>query len=54
MIFQCLNSVDPEGLIKDLISLQKRQTNNNDDTRYIYFDIFSDVNANYSENFNIC
>ena len=38
--FSMFDSVDPEGLIKDLISLQKRQTNNNDDTRYIYFDIF--------------
>ena len=33
-------SVDPDGLIKDLITLQKRADNNTEDTRYIYFDIF--------------
>ena len=32
-------SVDPDGLIRDLISLQKRE-GDNEDTRYVYFDIF--------------
>lgn len=38
--FSMFASVDPEGLIKDLISLKKRDSSNVEDTRYIYFDIF--------------
>lgn len=38
--FSMFASVDPDGLIKDLITLQKRADNNTEDTRYIYFDIF--------------
>ena len=38
--FSMFASVDPDGLIKDLITLQKRGTENLEDTRYVYFDIF--------------
>ncbi len=38
--FSMFASVDPDGLIKDLITLQKRDGNNTEDTRYVYFDIF--------------
>lgn len=38
--FSMFASVDPDGLIKDLISLQKRESDKAEDTRYIYFDIF--------------
>ena len=38
--FSMFSSVDPDGLIKDLISLQKRDENEVEDTRYVYFDIF--------------
>lgn len=38
--FSMFASVDPDGLIKDLITLQKRKDNNTEDTRYVYFDIF--------------
>ena len=38
--FSMFNSVDPDGLIKDLICLNKRETENTEDTRFIYFDIF--------------
>ena len=38
--FSMFQSVDPDGLIKDLISLNKRETENTEDTRLIYFDIF--------------
>ena len=38
--FSMFASVDPDGLIKDLITLQKREGNNTEDTRYVYFDIF--------------
>lgn len=38
--FSMFASVDPEGLIKDLITLQKRETENAEDARYVYFDIF--------------
>ena len=38
--FSMFESVDPEGLIKDLIALQKRDDKNAEDTRYVYFDIF--------------
>ena len=34
------SSVDPDGLIRDLITLKKRDGSNNEDTRYVYFDIF--------------
>ena len=38
--FSMFAKVDPDGLIKDLITLQKRDTENREDTRYVYFDIF--------------
>ncbi len=38
--FSMFKSVDPDGLIRDLIMLQKRENQNNEDTRYVYFDIF--------------
>ncbi len=38
--FSMFASVDPDGLIKDLISLNHRETENTEDTRYVYFDIF--------------
>ncbi len=38
--FSMFSNVDPDGLIKDLITLQKRDTVNKEDTRYIYFNIF--------------
>ena len=38
--FSMFSNVDPDGLIRDLITLQKRETENKEDTRYIYFDIF--------------
>ena len=38
--FSMFQKVDPDGLIKDLITLQKRNTENREDTRYVYFDIF--------------
>lgn len=38
--FSMFSSIDPDGLIKDLICLQKRETKDAEDTRYIYFDIF--------------
>ena len=38
--FSMFASVDPDGLIKDLITLKKRDGNNPEDTRYVYFDIF--------------
>ncbi len=38
--FTMFKSVDPDGLIKDLITLNKRDTENTEDTRFIYFDIF--------------
>ena len=38
--FSMFQTVDPDGLIKDLITLRKRETENAEDTRYIYFDIF--------------
>ena len=34
------NSIDPEGLIKDLINLQKRETESAENDRFVYFDIF--------------
>lgn len=38
--FSMFSSVDPDGLIKDLITLQKRETENTEDTRFVYFNIF--------------
>lgn len=38
--FSMFASVDPDGLIRDLITLQQRGSDNTEDTRYIYFDIF--------------
>lgn len=38
--FSMFASVDPDGLIRDLITLQQRGTDNTEDTRYVYFDIF--------------
>ena len=38
--FTMFNSVDPDGLIKDLITLKERETEDTIDTRNIYFDIF--------------
>lgn len=38
--FSMFANVDPDGLIRDLITLQKRDTENAEDTRYIYYDIF--------------
>ncbi len=38
--FSMFASVDPDGLIKDLITLHKRSDSNNFDTRHIYFEIF--------------
>ncbi len=38
--FSMFKSVDPDGLIKDLITLNKRETENTEDTRFVYFDIF--------------
>lgn len=38
--FSMFASVDPDGLIRDLITLQKRDNENKEDTRYIYYDIF--------------
>ena len=38
--FSMFSSVDPDGLIRDLITLKKRDGSNNEDTRYVYFDIF--------------
>ncbi len=38
--FTMFASVDPDGLVKDLINLKERNNSNSEDTRYIYFDIF--------------
>ncbi len=38
--FSMFSSLDPNGLIKDLITLSKRNSENTEDTRHIYFDIF--------------
>lgn len=38
--FSMFNSIDPEGLIKDLINLQKRETESAENDRFVYFDIF--------------
>lgn len=38
--FSMFANIDPDGLIRDLITLHERETENAEDTRYIYFDIF--------------
>lgn len=38
--FSMFASVDPDGLIKDLITLNKREGNDTEDTRHVYFEIF--------------
>ncbi len=38
--FSMFASVDPDGLIRDLITLKQRGNDNTEDTRYVYFDIF--------------
>lgn len=38
--FSMFANIDPDGLIRDLITLHERKTENAEDTRYIYFDIF--------------
>jgi len=38
--FSMFNSIDRDGMIKDLISLKQRNIENPQDTRYMYFDIF--------------
>ena len=38
--FSMFASVDPDGLIRDLITLKERDGQNTEDTRFVYFDIF--------------
>lgn len=38
--FSMFSSVDPDGLIRDLITLQQREEETVEDTRYKYYDIF--------------
>ncbi len=38
--FTMFASVDPDGLVKDLIMLKARDESTAEDTRYVYFDIF--------------
>ena len=38
--FSMFASVDPDSMVKDLITFTKRNTTNAEDTRYVYFDIF--------------
>ncbi len=38
--FTMFSSIDPDSMIKDLITFNKRNSENNEDTRYVYFDIF--------------
>lgn len=38
--FSMFSSVDPEGMVRDLITLHQRDVENTEDTRYTYFDIF--------------
>ncbi len=38
--FSMFASVDPDGLIRDLITLKERDGENTEDTRFVYFDIF--------------
>jgi len=41
--YSMFSSVDPDGLIKDLISMNERKDENIENTRYIYYDIFLTV-----------
>jgi len=38
--FSMFQSVDPDGLIKDLVTLQFKDDSNIEDKRYVYYDIF--------------
>ncbi len=38
--FSMFQSLDPNGLIRDLVTLQKRENSESEDTRYVYFEIF--------------
>ena len=38
--FSMFKNVDPDGMVKDLITLHSRDVDNAEDTRYVYFDIF--------------
>ena len=38
--FSMFQSLDQNGLIRDLVALQKRENSENEDTRYVYFEIF--------------
>lgn len=38
--FSMFASVDPDGMVKDLITLHERANGNAEDTRYVFFDIF--------------
>lgn len=38
--FSMFENIDPDGLVKDLITLQKRDDTDKQNARYIYFDIF--------------
>jgi hypothetical protein len=38
--FSMFSKVDPDGLVRDLITLQTRDTDNAEDTRLVYFEIF--------------
>ncbi len=38
--FSMFANVDPDGLIKDLITMNNRESENSEDTRYAFFDIF--------------
>ena len=38
--FSMFANVDPDSMVKDLITLTTRDTENPNDTRYVYFDIF--------------
>ena len=38
--FSMFASIDPEGLVRDLVTLQKRDNNDVENRRFVYFDIF--------------
>ncbi|MDR1327786.1 MAG: hypothetical protein LBJ74_05205, partial [Heliobacteriaceae bacterium] len=38
--FTMFSSIDPDGMVKDLITLKEREIENPEDTRFTYFDIF--------------
>lgn len=38
--FSMFNSLDPSGLVKDLVTLREREISTPEDTRYTYYDIF--------------